>query len=242
MIGDRWVESRGDPLIEVRCAWSSQLAGTAVALEPGGSTFVSFHAPESETHTEVAQQVDSAYRASLHGNRGQEEVFESARSFGSLRAEVLAAQVGELAGEYRAALAFIGFDLGSIGFDSTVLDDLLPLFVVACLDPHDEHRWALDHVQSVAPAQYGERLASSGGGPSSPGGGAPSPLGWGGPPPGPGAGSGAGASSPSGRPSVPAPLPVRSVPDDSPCTWRTAGRGLQRQRRGSPSPRRSRRN
>ncbi|MBL7521502.1 SMI1/KNR4 family protein [Frankia sp. CNm7] len=127
-------------------------------MEEHYAAFVRFQAPESETHAEVAQQVDSAYRASLRGDRGQEDVFESARSFGSLRADVLAAQVHELTGRYRAALAFGRFDLDSLGPDSTVLDDLLPLFVAACLNRRDKHQRALDRAWRGAPAQYGERL------------------------------------------------------------------------------------
>jgi hypothetical protein len=157
---------RIDPAGEwVSCGFTSWYPGAGepqpsfrAGMEGHYARFVRFNAPDSETHAEVAQQVEGAYGASLRGDRGQEGVFEAARAFGSRRADVLAAQVRNLTGEYRAALAPDLVGPEQPGPDPAVLGELIPLFVSACLNPHDVHLWALDHALGLASAQYGERL------------------------------------------------------------------------------------
>nr|MDT0665867.1 hypothetical protein [Micromonospora sp. DSM 115978] len=129
-------------------------------MEQHYATFVRFRVPESKTHTEVAEQLDNAYRASLRGDRSQESVIKEARSFGNIRADVLNVQLQDLTGQYRAALGLDVAALDRLGPDPdpTVTDDLLPWFVAACLSPQDTHVWALDNAQHGAPAQYAERI------------------------------------------------------------------------------------
>lgn len=58
-----------------------------------------------------------------------------------------------LNGVYRAALGVQSLDQwDALAEDPAVLEDLLPLFVVACLDGRDPQTWALDLLLNRAPA------------------------------------------------------------------------------------------
>lgn len=127
-------------------------------LEGHYASFVRFEAPDSVTHAEVAAQVESAYLAALRGDRSQEHVLSAARFFGSVRADALEFQVHELAGQVDGALSIGSLAFGELGPDPALLDDLLPLFVAAALDPRTGHSWALDLAISRASEQPQERL------------------------------------------------------------------------------------
>ena len=122
------------------------------------ATFVRFTAPESMTRAEVAAQVHKAYRSSLRGDPSGEWIVPAARHFGDHRADVLDVQLRTLDDAYRAPLAVQSLDWERAAADPCVVDDLLPLFVTACLDPHDPHDSALDWLVPHLPEPLAGRV------------------------------------------------------------------------------------
>jgi hypothetical protein len=147
------------------CGFTSWYPGAGEAtssfragMEGHYASFVRFTVPDSTTHAEVAEQVEQAYRSSLHGDPVREWVIPAARSFGDLRADVLGVQLRTLSSAYRAPLDVQSLDWDHLADEPTVLEDLLPLFVTACLDGHDPHTWALDHLLQRAPEPLAQRI------------------------------------------------------------------------------------
>ncbi|HET9655708.1 MAG TPA: SMI1/KNR4 family protein [Kineosporiaceae bacterium] len=147
------------------CGFTSWYPGAGEAtssfrtgMEGHYASFVRFTVPDSTTLTEVAEQVERAYRSSLRGDPLLEWVIPAARFFGDLHADVLNVQLRTLHSAYRAALDVLSLDWGHLADEPTVLEDLLPLFITACLDGHDPHTWALDHLLQRAPDQLAQRI------------------------------------------------------------------------------------
>ncbi|WP_143175496.1 hypothetical protein [Cryptosporangium aurantiacum] len=174
LLDPRRIDSSGE---WVSCEFTSSGAGAGGAassfrtgMEGHYASFVCFTAPESPTRAEVAEQVEQAYRSSLTGDTGREWVIPAARSFGDLRADVLNVQLRTLRGAYRAYLDVDALDWGYLAGEPTAIEDLLPLFVTACLDRHDPQTWALDLLlQGASPPvaqrvrQLADRCLSEGG-------------------------------------------------------------------------------
>lgn len=110
-------------------------------MEDQYATFLTFDGPDSQTHTEIAEQVDHAYRLLLAGDRTEEDVFEQAGRFNDARALVLAIQVRALTGGDPDHSDLMWRSRAVTG-DAAVQNDLLPLLVVGALDPDaaQEHR------------------------------------------------------------------------------------------------------
>lgn len=107
-------------------------------LETLYTGFLRHTAPDSVTHTEIAEQVHTAWVALLQGDRALEPTIAGACSFGDERAALLQVQLDALTSRWPKGEDGIGIsNLGHqrIALDPAAAHELWPLFVASCLDP-----------------------------------------------------------------------------------------------------------